>query len=212
MSGEVGAADAPAKGPGRPRDPEADRAILHATIELLAEEGYDGLSIEAVAARAGVGKTTVYRRWPSKEPLVVDAIKHYKTPEDVHPPREDETTRVALTRVLGGFTKAVGRSEGGRMMAGLIAEMARNPELAKAVRAGILDRRQGVVFSILQRGIERGEVRPDIDLEVVADMLSGIVVMRVLLTGGPVTPHLMRAAVDAILDGIGTDPRTGGST
>ena len=68
------------------------------------------------------------------------------------------------------------------------------------------------MFSILQRGIERGEVRPDIDLEVVADMLSGIVVMRVLLTGGPVTPHLMRAAVDAILDGIGTDPRTGGST
>ena len=66
---------APTKGPGRPRDPEADRAIHQATIELLGEEGYEGLSIEAVAARAGVGKTTLYRRWPSKEPLVVDAIK-----------------------------------------------------------------------------------------------------------------------------------------
>ena len=193
-----------ARGPGRPRDPAADRAILQATIELLGEEGYEGLSIEAVAARAGVGKTTVYRRWPSKEPLVVDAIKRYKSPEDPQPPREDETTRDALGRVLGGFIRAVGRSESGRMMAGLVAEMARNPELAKAVRAGILEHRRSVVFAILQRGIERGEVRPDIDIEIVADMLGGTVVMRVLLTGGAVTPHLIRTAVDTILDGIAT--------
>ena len=91
---------AEARGPGRPRDPAADRAILQATIELLGEEGYEGLSIEAVAARAGVGKTTVYRRWPSKEPLVVDAIKRYKSPEDPQPPRDDEPTRDALARVL----------------------------------------------------------------------------------------------------------------
>jgi AcrR family transcriptional regulator len=203
VSVETDAAEA--RGPGRPRDPEADRAILQATIELLGEEGYEGLSIEAVAARAGVGKTTVYRRWPSKEPLVVDAIKRYKSAEEPQPPREDESTRVALTRVLGGFTKAVGRSESGRMMAGLVAEMARNPELAKAVRAGILERRRAIVFAILQRGIDRGEVRPDIDIELVADMLSGTIVMRVLLTGGSLTPHLMHAAVDTILDGIATD-------
>ena len=69
--------------PGRPRDPEVDRSILKATIELLADDGFGGLSIEAVAARAGVGKTTVYRRWPSKTPLVVDALCHVKTPTSV---------------------------------------------------------------------------------------------------------------------------------
>ena len=75
------------RGPGRPRDPQADRAILKATIELLAEDGFGGLSIEAVAARAGVGKTTVYRRWPSKVPLVVDALTHMKPPMAVPSPR-----------------------------------------------------------------------------------------------------------------------------
>ena len=200
------AAGAPAKGLGRPRDPQADRAILQATIELLGEEGYEGLSIEAVASRAGVGKTTVYRRWPSKEPLVVDAIKRYKSPEDAPAPRDDESTREALSRVLGGFIKTVGHSESGRMMAGVVAEMARNPELASAVRTGILEHRREIVFAIVERGIERGEVRPDVDAEVVADMLGGTVVMRVLLTGGAVTPKLIRCAVDTLLDGAAPRP------
>jgi len=194
--------DAPAKGPGRPRDPEADRAILQATIELLGEEGYEGLSIEGVAARAGVGKTTVYRRWPSKEPLVVDAIGRCKSPEDPAPTRADESTRDALVRVLNHFTRAMELSESGRMMAGLIVEMSHNPELAEAVRTGILEHRRSFVFAILKRGIELGEIRRDVDVEVVADMLSGPVVMRVLLTGGPITPRLVRKVVDTMLDGI----------
>jgi AcrR family transcriptional regulator len=190
------------KGPGRPRDPEADRAILRATIELLSEEGYEGLSIESVAARAGVGKTTVYRRWPSKEPLVVDAIKHVKAPADPVPPGDDESTRDALVRSLRTFTKTVGHSGTGRMMAGLVAEMSRNPDLARAVRAGILEQRRGLLRSILRRGIERGEIRPDADIEVVADMLGGAIVTRVLLTGAPVSPHLVRTSVDVALGGI----------
>jgi AcrR family transcriptional regulator len=197
---------APAKGPGRPRDPEADRAILQATIELLGEEGYEGLSIEGVAARAGVGKTTVYRRWRSKEPLVVDAIKRCKSPEDPAPPRADESTRDALVRVLNHFTRAMEPSESVRMMAGLIVEMSHNPELAEAVRTEILEHRRSFVFAILKRGIERGEIRQDVDVEVVADMLSGPVVMRVLLTGGAITPRLVRTVVDTMLDGI--EPRS----
>lgn len=201
----TGLAGAPApRGPGRPRDPQADRAILQATIELLSEEGYEGLSIESVAARAGVGKTTVYRRWPSKEPLVVDAIKRFKAPVDPMPPREDEPTREALVRLLGTFTKTVGHSATGRMMAGLVAEMSRNPELAKAVRAGILEHRRELIRAILHRGIDRGEIRPDVDVEVVADMLGGAVVMRVLLTGGTVSSQLARAAVDVALEGAAT--------
>ena len=198
--------DAPAKGPGRPRDPEADRAILQATIELLGEEGYEGLSIEGVAARAGVGKTTVYRRWPSKEPLIVDAIKRYKLPEEPTAPSGEESTRDALVRVLSHFTRAMGPSESGRMMGGLVAEMSRNPELARAVRTGILEHRRSFVFAILRRGIELGEIRPDVDVEVVADMLGGPVVMRSLLTGGAITPRLVRKVIDTMLDGIALRP------
>ena len=197
----AGGAPAP-KGPGRPRDPEADRAILTATIELLSEEGYEGLSIESVAARAGVGKTTIYRRWPSKEPLVVDAIKAFKAPVDPTPPREDESTRDALVRSIGSFTKTVGHSGTGQMLAGLVAEMSRNPDLARAVRAGMLEHRRELIRSILRRGIERGEIREDADLEVVADMLGGAILTRILLTGGAVSPQVVRTSVDVAIGGI----------
>ena len=200
--GTVPLEGAAARGPGRPRDPEADRAILGATIDLLCEEGYDGLSIEGVAARAGVGKTTIYRRWPSKADLIVAAIKLYKAPIDPIPPGPDESTRDALARILGGFTRSMSQTGSGKMLAGLVAEMARNPELARAVRVGLLEHRRSIVYAILERGIERGEVQPDIDLEMVGDLLGGAVVMRVLLTGGSVTPTFVREAVDTILDGI----------
>jgi AcrR family transcriptional regulator len=195
-----------AKGPGRPRDPEADRAILQATIDTLAEDCYEGLSIEGVAARAGVGKTTIYRRWPSKAELVVAAIKLYKAPVDPEPPSPDESTRDALARILGGFTRSMSHTGSGKMLAGLVAEMARNPELAQTVRAGLLEHRRSIVYAILERGIERGEIRADIDLELVADLLGGAVVTRVLLTGGPVTPRFVRGVVDTVMDGIDMRP------
>jgi AcrR family transcriptional regulator len=196
--------EAAAKGPGRPRDPEADRAILEATIQVLGEEGYEGLSIEGVAARAGVGKTTIYRRWPSKAELVVAAIQRYKAPTDPIPLAPDESTRDALVRVLSGFTRTMSHTESGRMLCGLVAEMSRNPELARAVRAGLLEHRRSIVYAILDRGIERGEIRSDIDHEVVGDLLGGPVVMRILLTGGSVAPKFVREAVDTVLGGIGT--------
>jgi AcrR family transcriptional regulator len=196
--------EAAAKGPGRPRDPEADRAILEATIQVLGEEGYEGLSIEGVAARAGVGKTTIYRRWPSKAELVVAAIQRSKAPTDPTPPAPDESTRDALVRILSGFTRTMSHTESGRMLCGLVAEMSRNPELARAVRAGLLEHRRSIVYAILDRGIERGEIRSDIDHEVVGDLLGGPVVMRILLTGGSVAPKFVREAVDTVLGGIGT--------
>jgi AcrR family transcriptional regulator len=196
--------DAAAKGPGRPRDPEADRAILEATIQVLGEEGYEGLSIEGVAARAGVGKTTIYRRWPSKAELVVAAIQRSKAPTDPTPPAPDESTRDALVRILSGFTRTMSHTESGRMLCGLVAEMSRNPELARAVRVGLLEHRRSIVYATLDRGIERGEIRSDIDREVVGDLLGGPVVMRILLTGGSVAPKFVREAVDTVLGGIGT--------
>jgi AcrR family transcriptional regulator len=192
--------------PGRPRDPEVDRAILEATIELLAEDGFGGLSIEAVAARAGVGKTTVYRRWSSKIPLVVDALSHLKMPTSVVIP-DEMTTRDALVRVLSELVRAQGNEPTGRILAGLVDAMSRDAELADAVRTGLVSSRRKVVFDLIERGIARGEIRPDVDLEVVADLLGGPIVMRTLLTGRPVTPRLARQIVTLVLDGAATAQR-----
>ena len=191
---------------GRPRDPEADRAILEATIELLSEDGFDGLSIEAVAARAGVGKTTVYRRWPSKIPLVVDVISHLKMPASVAIP-DEMSTRDALGRFLSEIVRAHGNEPTDRILAGLVGAMSKDAELADAVRAGLVSSRRNVVFGLIERGIARGEIRPDVDVEVVADLLGGPIVMRTLITGMPVTPRLARQIVALVLDGVSAAPR-----
>lgn len=195
--------------PGRPRDPEADRAILKATLELLAEDGFGGLSIEAVAARAAVGKTTIYRRWPSKIPLVVDALAHMKSPHEVRIP-DDMTTRDALVRFLTELTRAQSNEPNGRILAGLVDAMSRDAELAEAVRAGLVSGRRRVVFDLIERGVARGELRSDVDTQVVADILVGPIIMRTLITGMPITPGLARQIAAVVMDGIVTRPRPRG--
>ena len=189
----------PARAPGRPRDPKVERAILEATIELLGEDGFDGLSIEAVASRAGVGKTTVYRRWPSKIPLVVDALAAMKAPASATVP-DDLSTRDALLRAMSSYTKPH-EGSASRVLAGLVDAMSRNAELAEAVRAVLVTERQRSLLSLIQRGIERGEIRPDVDARVMVDLLGGPVVLRRLITGDPVTPRLARTIVDLVLEG-----------
>jgi len=135
---------------------------------------------------------------------VVAAIQRYKAPTDPTPAAPDESTRDALIRTMSGFTRTMDHTESGRMLCGLVAEMSRNPELAQAVRVGLLEHRRSIVYAILDRGIERGEIRPDIDREVVGDLLAGPVVMRILITGGSVAPKFVREAVDTVLGGIGT--------
>jgi len=187
------------RAPGRPRDPQVDRAILTATLELLGEDGFDGLSIEAVAARAGVGKTTVYRRWPSKIPLVVDALTAMKPPTPSVIP-DDVTTREALVRAMGGFTKPH-EGSAARVLAGLVDAMSRNQELAKAVRAVLVTERQRGLVEVIERGKRRGEIRPDVDARVMIDLLGGPMVLRRLITGDPVNQRLAHAIVDLVLDG-----------
>jgi AcrR family transcriptional regulator len=187
--------------PGRPRDPELDRVILEATLELLAEDGFGGVSIEAVAARAGVGKTTVYRRWPSKIPLVVDALIQLKMPASVVIP-EEMTTREALIRVLSELMRSHGNDQPDRILAGLVGAMSRDAELADAVRTGLLSKRSDFMFGLIERGIARGEIRPDVDVEVVADLLGGPIVLRKLITDRPVTARLARQIVTLVLDGV----------
>jgi AcrR family transcriptional regulator len=193
-----------ARAPGRPRDPQVDRAILAATLELLGEDGFDGLSIEAVAARAGVGKTTVYRRWPSKIPLVVDALTAMKAPTQAAV-AEDMSTREGLVRAMGGFTKP-DQGSAARVLAGLVDAMSRNGELAAAVRSVLVAERERGLVAVIERGKARGEIRPDVDARVMVDLLGGPVVLRRLITGAPVNQRLAHTIVDLVLDGAAPTP------
>jgi len=193
-----------ARAPGRPRDPQVDQAILTATLELLGEDGFDGLSIEAVAARAGVGKTTVYRRWPSKIPLVVDALTAMKAPTVSAVP-DDMPTRDALVRAMSGFTKPH-EGSAARVLAGLVDAMSRNEELADAVRTVLVAERERGLVAVIERGKARGEIRSEVDARVMVDLLGGPVVLRRLITGQPVNQRLAHTIVDLVLDGAAPTP------
>jgi AcrR family transcriptional regulator len=189
---------------GRPRDPDLDDAILDATITLLAQEGFARMSIEQVAARAGVGKPTIYRRWSSKVELVIAALSR---PRPEHSVSGEGTVRERLIRLIEELCMSVRREPAKSLLAALVAEIPRNPELAAAVREVFLARRRETAFALLREGIAAGELRADLDLELASDALVGPVMIRALLTGGRITPSLGATLVDAFYDGWGAPVR-----
>jgi AcrR family transcriptional regulator len=168
------------RAPGRPRDPEVDRAILAATFRLLVDEGYASLSIEAVAAAAGVGKTTIYRRHPTKRDLVVAAIA---AGARIDPPPAETGTRAAMGSLIRQAVHALLTAHGVRILGTLLVEERREPDLLDVFRARLLEPRRSILLGILRTGIERGEVRPDADLDVVTEMILGSVIAHYVRTG-----------------------------
>jgi AcrR family transcriptional regulator len=170
-----GGAGEPSPGPaarGRPRDPATDRLILAATFRLLFELGYPGLSIEAVAAAAGVGKTTIYRRYTNKRELVVAALR---SATEIAPGPPELATRAALSHLIRQAVGALLRADGIRILATLLAEADRDPQLLEVFRENLIEPRRGLILAVLRRAIERGEVRADVDLDVVTEMIIGAV-------------------------------------
>jgi len=187
------------RAPGRPRSAEADRAIIEAIVEILVEHGYREITIDAVAARARVAKTTIYRRWPGKADMVVDAIAACKKDCLVEAAGPcDETVAGTLVQMLSKLAC----SRGARILSRLIAEMSHNEELAVAVREGLIKPNRDNVIALLRRGMETGELRSDLDPEVAVDLLGGPRFLRMLVSGGEVTPHLAEQTVDLVLNGI----------
>jgi AcrR family transcriptional regulator len=184
---------------GRPRDPERDRAIVDATLDLLAEEGYARLSIEAVAHRAGVGKPTLYRRWPSKAALVIDAL-HAAQQGATLP--EGGTVRDRLLALVTETMRNVRRRRSRHLMAGLIGELPRDPELAAAMREAFLAKRRRVLFRVFDDAIAAGELPADLDHHLAADLLVGPILLRALVTGEPLPETLAPTIVDAFLAGV----------
>jgi AcrR family transcriptional regulator len=200
--------DAPGEGrrPGRPRDARRDEAILAATLELLKQDGYVGLTIERVAATAGVGRPTIYRRWPSKPALVVAALVH--------------STRLAIPAVNTGSLRrdliAVQRRqvdlmsspESRRVTAGLIADLATDPELAQSYVSQYLAPRRAAVWQVLQRGVDRGELAADVDFAFVYDLLMGPLFMRAVVWGEPLPADAAETTTDVILAAFAPAPKT----
>ena len=169
------------RGRGRPRDPQTDTRIIAAAAELLLERGFEKTTVDEVAARAGVGKATVYRRWPSKEDLAVAAMKSLY---DAEMPEPD--TGSFLGDITASYRTAiafVNSPLGAEYLRMSIAESVRDPRIA-ALYGEATERRERQARATYERAIERGEVRPDVDIDVAVQWLGGVMAVRAV-TGRP---------------------------
>lgn len=190
-----------AKGRGRPRSEVAHQAILEAARELLIEEGYTRLRLEHVASRAGVGKATIYRRWPSKEALALDLLMELATPYLAIPVLDD--TRAELEAVVENVRRAISGTDFGPVIRALLSQIAGNPELGDPFRATVVRARRDEVARVVELGVRRGDLHPGTDPDVVTELLLGPLYFR-LVFGGPLSPALSSQLVTTLLDGVGT--------
>jgi AcrR family transcriptional regulator len=169
-------------GRGRPRSTAADLAIVHATIEILLRDGYDGLTMAGVAQRAGVSTATLYRRYESKVDLVVGCITTLKEESQTI----DTGSLVGDLRALVLEGCAAFTGEGFGLMKALIGEVQRNPELGEAVRERIVAQRTHPGHHLIERAVARGEIPAPADPELALQMIMGPFVFRTLVSGEPV--------------------------
>jgi AcrR family transcriptional regulator len=182
---------------GRPRSEEAHKAILDATLELLVEVGFSALTVEGVATRAGVGKATIYRRWPSKLPLVIEAFSQLPQLEEV------DTGNLAddLKKMLRSYLQTFYTTPLAAVLPSLAGERAHDPQLSERFDPVIRGRSQPLVRA-LARAVDRGELSPELDLDLAADLIVGPIAVRLFFTGGKVSPRMVGPMVDLALSGI----------
>jgi AcrR family transcriptional regulator len=167
--------------PGRPRRPTTDDAITNAALDLLAERGFQAATIEAIAERAGVGRNTIYRRWRSKEELIADALRELTT--DVDWSAEDLYS--LLLTWLRDFARTFSDPLHGRLLVGVLGELQQNPVFADVYADRVVRPRREALLARLTEARERGELRSDADVELVADLFGGALLLRRLPLGLP---------------------------
>jgi AcrR family transcriptional regulator len=179
------------------RRSRTEQAILEATRELLVEGGVHRLTVEGVAARAGVAKTTIYRRYRSKDELalavLIDMVEQVASIPDLG------DTRAELVTFVNRAVKILGSTLMGRVMQGLVSDLATDLELAKAFQQRVVAVRVDEMRRLIERGIARGDLRPDADYELANELFFGPVYYRLLLSGKPLSRDLAERIVDAIL-------------
>jgi AcrR family transcriptional regulator len=184
--------------PGRPRSEQARRAIVRSTLKLLQLIGFTDLTIEAIAADAGVGKATVYRWWPNKAALVVDAFAS-STEHKLHFPDTGSVYQDMSLQMKQVIT--IFRSRRGRIVAALLGGGQSDPELLEAFRERFLWPRRREAYKTLRRGIERGELPRNLDLDLVLDTLYGAIYMRFLIRHAQLSESYVESVCRMVLDG-----------
>lgn len=184
---------------GRKRDHSRDPEILEAALEVLAECGYDGMTVDMVATRAKAGKATLYRRWPSKAELVIDAVACMKQAQSRI---EDLPDTGTLRGDLVALIRTPSLEDAERkmqVMGGLVSMLARDPHLADAVDEAIIEPRARLNRLLFQRAMDRGEIRDDADLESIAHIGPSMTAYRTLVQRLPVDRDFLVGIIDGIV-------------
>jgi AcrR family transcriptional regulator len=182
------------------------QAVLDAAFAELGEKGYGGLSIEAVALRSGVAKTTVYRRWPTRDELVADALD---SRSDRYEPIPDTgSIRGDLKEFCEGVRAKLTSNHGKAMLKSLVAAVDQSPEIVQTVQRFWRERRD-VGGDLIERWIRRGVLRPETDADLLVEAIIAPIYLRVLLPGGPLTGDVLEAFIDLALDGVLQDVASG---
>jgi AcrR family transcriptional regulator len=187
--------------PGRPRSVVADEAILRATLELLAEDGYRALTMERVRERSGVGKATIYRRYASKEELVSAAIVHLNS--DIPMPTDTGSLPGDFAATAQTILEGAARTGALNLMPRLLSEVTGDPDMHALFSKHLVEPRRRVVRGIVERGKARGEIRADVDPELAVDLMVGPMIYRLIISGGdPAGLGDPREVIGAVLDGL----------
>ncbi|HVC43093.1 MAG TPA: TetR/AcrR family transcriptional regulator [Candidatus Saccharimonadales bacterium] len=184
---------------GRPRSERAHQAILTAARQLLIEKGFAAMRLEHVAARAGVGKATIYRRWSSKEALAQDLLAHLAAP---HIAVDDSgNTRDELLAAVLNPMRAVRETDFGPVIRALLSQIASDPSIGDPFRATVVESRRREITRVIERGIARGDLRADADAGVATELLVGPVYFR-LMFGGDLDLDFAKRVVDSVMRGF----------
>ncbi|MEH2209546.1 TetR/AcrR family transcriptional regulator [Nostoc sp.] len=187
---------------GRPRSIHVDQAILQATLDLLAEVGYESMSIEAIASRAGVGKTTIYRRYTSKEELVADAIESLR--DDLAIPDTDSFWG-DMDILINNAAKKIDSPLGRQTLALIVSTASSNPQFAEVYWTKYTKLRREAFSKILERAKSRGEIHKDADVDLIIDLVSGSLYYALIFkpTTEPVEAY-MRRTMNLLIKGVGS--------
>lgn len=181
---------------GRRHGAELEAAIRSAVLELLGEDGPAGVTMEAVAARAQTSKPVLYRRWPDRASLLRDTLMQVATRAIPH--GDEGSYRADMLAILRGWA-VLFTGPNAAILRAAIAAGAQDPDLAAAFRTDVIGWRKQEMSALLERGIARGDVRPDVPVEIVRELGQSVLWHRLLITGDPITDDLIRTLVDDVL-------------
>jgi AcrR family transcriptional regulator len=192
--------------PGRPRSERARRAILGAAADLLLDEGTAHVSMDAVAERAGVSKATIYRWWPSKERLALDALLEWTATGGSA--RDTGSLRGDLLALVRPWVREIRRRPFGRVVAALVTAAQSDPAFAEDYRRHFVEQRRAPMREAFERSIARGEAPQDLDIEIAVDLIYGPIYHRLLHGHAPLTDRFAAGVIDLALAGILSPPPT----